>query len=47
LRATEAAKEISEKILDFLKLNDGFMEFTDKTSAELIYRYFGVSRKKL
>lgn len=42
----EAAKDISEKILDFLKLNDSFMEFTDKTSAELIYQYFGVSRKK-
>jgi uncharacterized protein len=42
----EAAKDISEKIIDFLKLNDGFMEFNDKTSAELIYQYFGVSRKK-
>jgi predicted RNA-binding protein (virulence factor B family) len=41
-----AADEVSVKILDFLKLNDGFMEFNDKTSAELISRYFGVSRKK-
>jgi hypothetical protein len=38
--------DISEKIMDLLKLENGFLEINDKTSAEIIYDHFGVSKKK-
>ncbi len=41
-----AADDIAEKILRALKDEDGYLEINDKTSAEIIYEYFGVSKKK-
>lgn len=37
---------IAEKIMHLLDEENGFLEINDKTSAELIYDYFGVSKKK-
>lgn len=42
----KASADISEKILERLKENDGFLPIDDKTSPELIYEWFGVSKKK-
>lgn len=39
--------ELAEKILTVLKENGGYLEINDKTSAEIIYDYFGVSKKKI
>ncbi|MBA3015182.1 MAG: GntR family transcriptional regulator [Proteobacteria bacterium] len=36
---------LTEKILDQLKRHDGFMAVNDKTPPELIYQWFGVSKK--
>ena len=36
---------ISEKIIDYLKKQGGFISVTDKTSPEIIYNLFGVSKK--
>lgn len=38
--------DIAEKIIKLLKEEDGYLEINDKTSAEIIYDYFGVSKKK-
>jgi hypothetical protein len=35
----------SQKILDALKANKGFLAMTDKTSPEVIYEKFGMSKK--
>lgn len=35
----------SQKILDALKAGKGFLPFTDKTSPEIIYQKFGLSKK--
>lgn len=35
----------SQKILDRLKHEGGFLPFHDKTDAEVIYRHFGISKK--
>ncbi len=40
-----AAEDISPKIIQMLKSNNGFAEITDKTDPETIYRLFGVSKK--
>lgn len=40
------ADEIGQKILALLKEHGGFLEINDKTSPDLIYDYFGVSKKK-
>lgn len=42
----QAADDIAPLILKKLKDNKGFLEINDKTSAELIYEMFGVSKKK-
>lgn len=41
-----AQEDISPQILELLKENKGFFAINDKTSAEVIYRLFGVSKKK-
>lgn len=41
----EFAEDFSKNILDYLKANNGFSEFNDKSSAEDIYSTFGVSKK--
>lgn len=40
----EFAEDFSKNILDYLKANNGFSEFNDKSSAEDIYSTFGVSK---
>lgn len=35
----------SQKILDYIKSNNGFVSFTDKTPADIIYNEFGISKK--
>lgn len=45
LPGKEARDNLSEKILDHLKKNEGESTLTDKSSPEDIYRYFGVSKK--
>lgn len=42
----QAADDIAPLILKKLKDSKGFLEINDKTSAELIYSMFGVSKKK-
>lgn len=37
--------DITEKILDYLRNNRGFMELTDKTDPEVIYSVLGISKK--
>lgn len=37
--------DISRKILEYIKSNNGFVSFTDKTPADVIYREFGISKK--
>lgn len=41
----EKIDAISEKILEELKANNGFMAVTDKTSPEMIQALFGISKK--
>ena len=36
---------VAEKLLDYLKSNNGEMDITDKSPAELIYVKFGVSKR--
>ena len=38
--------ELANKIIKFLKQNDGFSHVSDKSSPEIISRLFGVSKKK-
>lgn len=42
----KAADKTAQDILDLLKLNGGFLAINDKSDAEQIYKYFGVSKKK-
>lgn len=37
--------DFSEKLLDYIKSNAGYIEFTDKSDPESIYDIFGVSKK--
>jgi predicted RNA-binding protein (virulence factor B family) len=37
--------DVTETILDTLKKEGGFLSITDKTSPEVIYNWFGVSKK--
>lgn len=37
--------ESSQKILDALRAEDGFLPLTDKTSPDIIYQKFGLSKK--
>jgi predicted RNA-binding protein (virulence factor B family) len=41
-----AADDIAPMILERLKDNNGFLPINDKTPADEIHRYFGVSRKR-
>ncbi|MBI5102180.1 MAG: hypothetical protein HZB33_10145 [Nitrospirae bacterium] len=41
----EMIADISEQVLDKLKLMGGFMAVTDGSAPEIIYRLFGVSKK--
>lgn len=43
---TTGTDDIGEKILQALRDEEGYLEINDKTSAEIIYEYFGVSKKK-
>lgn len=42
----KAAEDIGPKIIALLKEKNGFLDINDKTSAEVIYELFGVSKKK-
>lgn len=42
----KGADELGEKILNLLKEKGGFLAITDKTTPEIIYEFFGVSKKK-
>jgi hypothetical protein len=42
----QAGDDIAPRILELLKEKGGFLEINDKTSAEIIYELFGVSKKK-
>jgi predicted RNA-binding protein (virulence factor B family) len=42
----DSTKEVSEKILTLLRQRGGFVAITDKTSPEVIYQNFQVSKKK-
>jgi predicted RNA-binding protein (virulence factor B family) len=42
----QAVEEISDIVLSRLETRGGFLPVTDKTSAEVIYDLFGVSKKK-
>ena len=37
--------DISEKLMEYLRNNSGFMPITDKSSPEIIYSLFGISKK--
>lgn len=41
----EKVEKLTEKIINKLKENNGFISVTDKTSPEIIYNTFGVSKK--
>ena len=41
----EKVADMSDKIMDALKTENGFISITDKSPAEIIYRMFGVSKK--
>ena len=41
----EKVYDVSEKIIDKLKAQGGFIALDDKTPPEVIYRLFGVSKK--
>lgn len=40
------ADDIGPKIIELLQANNGFYALTDKTDPEMIYKLFGVSKKK-
>jgi len=42
----QAGEDIAPKILEMLKEKGGYLEINDKTSAQIIYDLFGVSKKK-
>jgi predicted RNA-binding protein (virulence factor B family) len=42
----KATLEIEPQLLVALKENNGFLPITDKTSPDVIYNQFGVSKKK-
>ncbi len=42
----KAAEDIAPQILQLLEDNGGFLPYDNKTSAEIIYDVFGVSKKK-
>lgn len=42
----QGADELGLRIITALEDNNGFLPINDKTSAEIIYDYFGVSKKK-
>ncbi|MGZ3690360.1 MAG: CvfB family protein [Pseudobdellovibrio sp.] len=42
----KGADDISLRIIEALEDNSGYLEITDKTDAEIIYKMFGVSKKK-
>ncbi len=42
----KGADDISVKIIEALEDNNGYLEITDKTDPEIIYKMFGVSKKK-
>lgn len=42
----QGADELGLRIIVALEDNNGFLPINDKTSAEVIYDYFGVSKKK-
>jgi uncharacterized protein len=42
----KAGQELAPMILERLKNQNGFLDINDKTPAEKIYEYFGVSKKK-
>ncbi len=42
----KATEDIGEKIIELLKIKDGFLAIHDKTPPEKIYELFGVSKKK-
>lgn len=41
----EKVADLTEKILEVIQAHGGFLDVTDKTSAERIYSLFGVSKK--
>lgn len=41
----EKVDDLSVKIMDALKKNNGFLPITDRSDPELIYKLFGVSKK--
>jgi len=41
----EKVEDMSDRIIDALKTEGGFISINDKSPAELIYRMFGVSKK--
>lgn len=45
-RSSKEKDDLSGKILDVLKENDGCLDISDKTSPEKIYNLFGVSKKR-
>jgi len=42
----QAGEDIAPQILEMLKEKGGYLEINDKTSAQIIYDLFGVSKKK-
>ncbi len=44
-KGAEQRDELSAKILNHLKYNDGFMSITDKSDPQIIYKQFEVSKK--
>ena len=42
----KAGEDVAPLILRILREHDGFLEINDKTSPDLIYEMFGVSKKK-
>jgi len=42
----KATGDIAERIIEQLRINNGFLNITDKTPPEEIYNLFGVSKKK-
>lgn len=42
----KGSDDIGEKILALLKARGGYLEINDKTAADVIYQFFGVSKKK-
>jgi predicted RNA-binding protein (virulence factor B family) len=42
----KGADDIAVRIIEMLEDNDGYLAITDKTDADVIYKMFGVSKKK-